>query len=51
MTTKVIALTGADGAMGGEVLAHLLDSKNNYQLRLFIYNQVKKERPFFKSLL
>lgn len=47
----VIAVTGADGAMGGEVVAHLLASKNNYQLRLFMYDKAKKMKPFFKSLL
>ena len=49
--STLIAVTGPDGAMGGEVVAHLLASPNNYKLRLFIYDKVKKERPFFKKLL
>ena len=46
-----VAVTGADGAMGGEVVAHLLKSEFNFNLRLFIYNRTKKFRPFFKKLL
>lgn len=46
----VIALTGATGAMGGEVLAHLLESKNNYAIRVLARNP-GKARSFFKSLL
>jgi len=49
--STVIAVTGSDGAMGGEVVAHLLASEKNYQLRLFVYDKTKKLRPFFKSLL
>ena len=45
-----VALTGATGAMGGEVLAHLLDSKNNFNIRLLARNP-KGARGFFKSLL
>ncbi|MCR5286180.1 MAG: NAD-dependent epimerase/dehydratase family protein [Treponema sp.] len=47
----VIAVTGADGAMGGEVVSHLLKSSNNYELRLFMYDKARKVRPFFKKLL
>lgn len=47
----VIAVTGSDGAMGGEVVAHLLSSTENFELKLFVYNQVKHYRKFFKSLL
>ncbi|MCR4790979.1 MAG: NAD(P)-dependent oxidoreductase [Treponemataceae bacterium] len=47
----VIAVTGADGAMGGEVVAHLLSSEQDFELRLFIYERVKAERAFFKKLL
>lgn len=47
----VVAVTGSDGAMGGEVVAHLLDSKCDFELRLFVYDKTKKLRPFFKSLL
>ena len=46
----VVALTGATGAMGGEVLAHLLDSKNISEIRLLVRNPAKA-RSFFKSLL
>ena len=47
----VIAVTGADGAMGGEVVAHLLNSEKNFELRLFVYNHVRHYRAFFKQLL
>ena len=47
----VVAVTGADGAMGGEVVAHLLASRKNFELRLFVYNHVKHYRAFFKNLL
>ncbi|MDE6244712.1 MAG: NAD(P)-dependent oxidoreductase [Treponemataceae bacterium] len=47
----VVAVTGSDGAMGGEVVSHLLDSDKNFELRLFVYNKTKKCRKFFKSLL
>ena len=43
----VVAVTGSDGAMGGEVVAHLLASKKNFELRLFVYNHVKRYRAFF----
>ncbi len=54
MTTDnrtVIAVTGSDGAMGGEVVSHLLAAPENFELRLFIYNRTKHFRRFFKSLL
>ena len=47
----VIAVTGSDGAMGGEVVAHLLGSNNDFELRLFVYDRVRHFRSFFKSLL
>lgn len=47
----VVAVTGSNGAMGGEVVAHLLASHLNLQLRLFIYDKEHESRPFFKSLL
>lgn len=47
----VVAVTGSDGAMGGEVVAHLLDSERNFELRLFVYENTRRFRPFFKSLL
>ncbi|MBQ9205697.1 MAG: NAD(P)-dependent oxidoreductase [Treponema sp.] len=46
-----IAVTGSDGAMGGEVVAHLLDSENDFDLRLFVHSRTKRFRAFFKSLL
>lgn len=46
----VVALTGATGAMGGEVLSQLLQSKNNYEIRLLVRNP-SKAKLFFKSLL
>ncbi len=54
MTDKnrtVIAVTGSDGAMGGEVVSHLLESKNDFELKLFVYDKTKHLRGFFKSLL
>lgn len=51
MKKTVVAVTGADGAMGGEVVAHLLDSERNFELRLFIYEKTKRLRPFFKKVL
>lgn len=47
---KVIALTGATGAMGGEVLSHLLESENTYQFKILIHN-AHHIRRFFKSLV
>lgn len=46
-----IALTGATGAMGGEVLSSLLSSTNNYKIRLLVYDKEKKPRHFFRFLL
>ena len=51
MNRKItVALTGATGAMGGEVLSHLLDSKNDYNLRILVRNP-GRSRSFFKRLL
>ena len=46
----VVALTGATGAMGGEVLSHLLQSEKNYAIRLLVRNP-DSAKSFFKSLL
>jgi len=46
----VVALTGATGAMGGEVLAHLLESKDVSRIVLLVRNP-KKGRSFFKRLV
>ena len=42
----VVAVTGSDGAMGGEVVSHLLDSDKNFELRLFVYNKTKNAENF-----
>lgn len=47
----VVAVTGSDGAMGGEVVSHLLESDKDFELRLFVYDKTKHLRGFFKSLL
>lgn len=46
-----VALTGANGSMGGEILSHLLDSENNYEIRLFLHITTNHFKKFFKSLL
>ena len=46
----IIALTGAAGAMGGEVLSHLLDSEKNYKIKILIHH-TNHSRRFFKKLL
>ena len=33
-----VAVTGSTGAMGGEVVAHLLDSEKKFDLKLFVYD-------------
>ena len=48
MSIKV-ALTGATGAMGGEVLYHLLQSERNIEIRCIIYDGEKKLPKFFKK--
>lgn len=47
----VVAVTGSDGAMGGEVVSHLLDSSREFELRLFLYERERHIKKFFKSLL
>ena len=46
-----VAVTGSTGAMGGEVVAHLLDSEKKFDLKLFVYEQEKRYRAFFRKLL
>ncbi|MGP1563997.1 MAG: NAD-dependent epimerase/dehydratase family protein [Treponema sp.] len=46
----IIALTGAAGAMGSEVLSHLLDSEKNYKIKILIHH-TNHSRRFFKKLL
>lgn len=46
-----VAVTGSDGAMGGEVVAHLLKSEKNLNLKLFLYSRTKHPRKFFNSLV
>jgi hypothetical protein len=48
--STVISLTGATGAFGGEVLAHLVHSPKNFRIRLLIRKE-DKEPPFFKETL
>ncbi len=48
----VVGLTGASGAMGGEVLCHLLDIQGNIKIRLLLRNAKKRHnRSFFRKLL
>lgn len=48
----VVGLTGATGAMGGEVLSHLLDSEDDIQIKLLIRNAHKRHyRLFLKKVL
>lgn len=47
----VVAVTGSSGAMGGEVVAHLLKSEKNLELKLLVRNDIRKYRKFFKSLV
>ena len=39
---KVIALTGATGAMGGEVLFSLMQSPENFTVRCLIFEAERK---------
>ena len=48
---NTVAVTGSTGAMGGEVVAHLLDSEKKFDLKLFVYEQEKRYRAFFRKLL
>ena len=41
----VVALTGATGAMGGEVLAHLLESKD--VSRIVLWSGIRKRAALF----
>ncbi|MGP1459774.1 MAG: NAD-dependent epimerase/dehydratase family protein [Treponema sp.] len=47
---KLIALTGATGAMGGEVLSHLLQSEKDYEFKILLHHK-NHVRRFFKKLL
>ena len=47
----VVAVTGSAGAMGSEIVAHLLDSDKDFELRLFINNRMGHLRSFFRRLL
>ena len=51
MEKITVAVTGSTGAMGGEVVAHLLNSQKEFRLKLFVYAQEKRQRAFFKKLL
>lgn len=45
-----VAVTGATGAMGGEVVSHLLDSGSVGQIKILVRNP-SKGRSFFRKLL
>ncbi len=49
--SKVIALTGATGAMGGEVLASLLASPLNFSVRCIIFEKEKHLPSFVKKTI
>lgn len=49
--SKIIALTGATGAMGGEVLKSLLESEGNYIVRCILFDKEKKIPSFVKKTL
>lgn len=46
-----IALTGASGAMGEEVLASLLQSERNHKVRIILFEQEKSVSPYLKRLM
>ncbi len=48
---KVIALTGATGAMGGEVLFSLMQSPENFTVRCLIFEAERKLPAFVKHTL
>lgn len=50
-TEITVALTGTSGAMGGEVLASLLQSDKNIQVRCILFEQEKRIPKFVKNLL
>ncbi|MDE5666649.1 MAG: NAD-dependent epimerase/dehydratase family protein, partial [Clostridia bacterium] len=49
--SKVVALTGTSGAMGGEVLLSLLQSDNNLQVRCVFFDEEKRLPSFVKKTL
>ena len=49
--SKVVALTGTSGAMGGEVLLSLLQSDNNLQVRCVFFDEEKRLPAFVKKTL
>ncbi|MDE7265769.1 MAG: NAD(P)-dependent oxidoreductase, partial [Clostridia bacterium] len=46
---KTIALTGTTGAMGGEVLLHLLQSDENFSVKCILFDEEKKLPSFVKK--
>lgn len=46
---KIIAVTGATGAMGGEVVKSLLASENNFFVKILLYKNDQKKIPRFLS--
>lgn len=49
--SKVIALTGTSGAMGGEVLASLMSSKENFKVRCILFEEEKRIPSFVRKTL
>lgn len=49
--SKTIALTGATGAMGGEVLLSLLQSAQNYKVRCILFEKEKTVPSFVKKTI
>src|SRR5574344_329085 len=48
----IIGLTGASGAMGGEVLSHLLSVEGDIHIKVLLRNSHKRHyKKFFRSLL
>ncbi len=49
--SKVIALTGTSGAMGGEVLLSLLQSDKNFKVRCILFEEEKTIPSFVKKII
>ncbi len=49
--SKVIALTGTSGAMGGEVLLSLMQSDKDFKVRCILFDQEKSIPPFVKKTI
>lgn len=52
MHKTLVAVTGASGAMGAEVVKALLESEKGFSLRIFLFTKDRKKMPkFLKSVL